>query len=297
VRDAFLGLFLYALSALAESPSGLIRYILGTWFFGLFSLGHVIVGVFSIAQLFGLFLALFPLPWSLAAFVFPSGGGPLIRSEKGVVYERWWLGLGSTVNEKAQIRTALNQLTQHGVKCPRKWYVTNKETSQPSNVLGTTLYVSRLSTRYPLTPILAHELGHFNSLDSRLSMARRRLLLLNPLELASLLEGILWFLPATLNLIITLIIGLFLIVFWAVFVGGIGFVLTSGLWSNYLKQRDIAADRYAAKLGQVSALITVLESIIRDEYMPSSPEESGSRGKEAARKHLAGWIDRLKEYK
>ncbi|MFL5628674.1 MAG: protein kinase domain-containing protein [Ktedonobacteraceae bacterium] len=289
VRDAFLGLFLYALSALAESPSGLIRYILGTWFFGLFSLGHMIVGVFSIAQLFGLLLAFFPLLWSFAAFVFPSGGGSLIRHEKETDSTR--------NNIQQEVEAAYNQLIRPGVKHPRKWYVNGEVALRPTNALGTTLYISQLSMKYPLTPTLAHELGHFNSLDSRLAMARRRLILLNPLALLDWVDDI----PGP--LVLEIIIGLFWIVFWIVFVGGIGFVLTSGLWSNYLKRRDFAADRYAAKLGQASALIAVLESTIRDEYTPASLElgsavsEKAEILKEGARKYLAERIDRLKAYK
>ena len=86
--------------------------------------------------------------------------------------------------------------------------------------------------------MFAHELGHLNSLNGRLTLALRRLAPVGALgdDGATLAEGIA-----------------------VLFVGGISVALLSPLLSAYWRRREFRADAYAAHLGQGPPLAAHLE--------------------------------------
>lgn len=106
-------------------------------------------------------------------------------------------------------------------------------------VVGQALYLHRALVWDPALPaVLAHELGHLNSPDGRLTLALRRLA-----PLASLGED-----RATLGEGITVL-----------FVGGISVVLLSPLFAAFWRRREFRADAYAARLGQGADFAAYLE--------------------------------------
>ena len=96
-------------------------------------------------------------------------------------------------------------------------------------VVGQALYLHRALVWDPALPaVIAHELGHLNSLDGRMALAARRLSLFARL-------------PAGLLL------------------GGLSFVVLGRLWDVWMRRTEFAADAYAAQLGQGAQLAAHLE--------------------------------------
>ncbi len=115
--------------------------------------------------------------------------------------------------------------------------------------------------------MLAHNLGHLNTLDGRLTIALRRLVL-PPVYIVSknaglvapgasqiggvvagaaggcLVNGIVWLISLLLSLA----------------GGGFGVMLLSPLWTPYWRLRDYEADQFAARLGQGANLIEYLKN-------------------------------------
>jgi Zn-dependent protease with chaperone function len=148
------------------------------------------------------------------------------------------------------------------VRRPRRVFVIDAPTIN-AHVVGTTVYVERgLITAPDLPAVLAHELGHLNSLDGRLTHATRRLMFPGTL--------LLWRLGIT-NAALSMsyhplgqlsgcsCIGLYLALIIG-FLGGVGtWLLLGPLWTRYWRQREFVADAYAARLGQARSLIESLE--------------------------------------
>ncbi len=112
------------------------------------------------------------------------------------------------------------------VPAPRTVLVIDHPTPQ-AFVVGSALYLHRGVVWDPALPgVLAHELGHLNALDARLTLAARRLAPVEPL---------------------------------ALLLGGLSLALLAPLWAVWERHREFAADAYAAHLGQAHTLAAFLE--------------------------------------
>jgi Zn-dependent protease with chaperone function len=165
-----------------------------------------------------------PLALSLATLILPLGG--------------WWCEQqagGRTPSEREQLiyQDAIDQLRQANPRLrePRRWFVLDQE-SENAAAYADTLMVSRglLDSGY-LEAVLAHELGHLNTSDSRLSAALCRITTPPRDDIRR---------------------GLKTLCFLAT--GAIGMWPLRAAWGAYWRSREHHADNYAAQLGQAHAL-------------------------------------------
>ncbi len=215
-------------------------------------------------------LALIPTGWAILALITPFGGG-------------WWWGqtLGGrdpSERERTAYRDALDLLLHHTtqpVRLPSIWFVI--DSPQPdAAVCGNTLMLSRglLESDY-LPAVLAHELGHLNSSDGKLTAALNRLLV-NPLPKTREKEA-----PRRGLLVVgadkaLLTITAFGAVLWlsrqaiGLAKGGLGLRITAPSWGSYWREREYIADEYAAGLGQAEELADFLDihALIHDHPVP-----------------------------
>jgi Zn-dependent protease with chaperone function len=215
-------------------------------------------------------LALIPTGWSILALITPFGGG-------------WWWGqnLGGrdpSEREHAAYHDAIQLLGHHvtqRVRLPSFWFVL--DTPQPdAAVCGDTLMLSRglLESEY-LPAVLAHELGHLNSSDGKLTAAINRLII-NPLPKTrekDTNKGGAVVLGSDRVLLTVTLFGAFL---WLIrkttgfAQGGLGLRITAPFWGSYWREREYTADQYAAQLGQAEELADFLEihALIHDHPVP-----------------------------
>jgi hypothetical protein len=115
-----------------------------------------------------LLIAFAPLAISIATLVLPVGG--------------WWFeqqtgGRQPSERERIAFDYAFAELTKAdpGLRPPRRWFVTDDQDPNAC-VYADTLMVTRGMLDNPFFPaVLAHELGHFNTSDGRLTAALYRL--------------------------------------------------------------------------------------------------------------------------
>jgi Zn-dependent protease with chaperone function len=200
-----------------------------------------------------------PFVFSIATFLF-GGGYYLTRFAMGA--------REPSKREREAVLAALETVsaqTPPGTIAPTKWYVIDNVTLT-AFVVGSTLYLTRelIQSRY-LAPVIAHELGHINSFDGRLTLALRRLVLA-PVHLLAQALGQ----PAPGNVVIAVPYGdmtaytqatwvWLLSFFMSVAGGGLGLLLLNPLWVWYWRGREYFADYFAAQVNQVPALIEYLE--------------------------------------
>lgn len=165
-----------------------------------------------------------PLALSLATLILPLGG--------------WWWEQsegGRTPSEREQLvyEDAIEQLRQAdpNLRVPRHWFVIDQE-SESAAAYADTVMVSRglLDSGY-LEGVLAHELGHMNSSDARVTAALCRLTT-PPRE--KVRRGL-----RTLCFVAS---------------GAIGMWPLRAPWAGYWRSREHRADQYAANLGQAGSL-------------------------------------------
>jgi Zn-dependent protease with chaperone function len=184
-------------------------------------------------------LAYGPLALSLATLLLPLGGW-------------WWQQRtgGRTPSEREWLiyADAIAQLTQQSsrLRPPRRWFVLDRPEPNAA-VYADTLMLTRglLESAY-LLPVLAHELGHLNSSDGRLTAALYRLTT-PPRERVRRPFG-------TIALIATGAAGI-----WAVRLP----------WAAYWRAREYDADRYAATLGQAQPLAMFLDGEALEYDLPT----------------------------
>ncbi len=251
------GLALYAASLVLELPGAYLRLILASL------LAAIVLGIAgapagTVAGLIVLAVALGPILWSLIAFAWP-GSGLLWRWRVG--------GRVPSVRERDTYEGALEDLRAAGedVRAPRSWFVYD-EAEPTAAVRGRALMVSRglLAAPLELEAVLAHELGHVNTLDGRLTEALGRLVLwgdpVGPgmgyadyIDLTDGRGGLVLFGAGRL-----LRAGLRLVLY--VMGGGVSLLLLRPAWASYWRGREYAADRYAAGLGAGEDLARFLEA-------------------------------------
>lgn len=169
--------------------------------------------------------------------------------------QREMQGRKPSEREQKAVQDALDLVAPEGSKVPRpsKVFVVNSP-EQNAAIVGTSLYVWQGLIRSPHLPaIVAHELGHLASFDGRLTVGTRRLVypLFGPLGRVLIRS---W---GRLGCY-----GLFIGALFVVLAGGFGLFLLQVAWRAYWRNREFAADAYAAQLGQGRPLAEFLEQFV-----------------------------------
>ena len=179
-----------------------------------------------------------PLALSVATLILPIGGW-LWQEREGA--------RSPSERERLVLEDALETLKHADPKLrpPRRWCLLDTHELNAA-VYADTLMLTRglLESGY-LEGVLAHELGHLNSSDARVTAALHRLTTPPRRRM-----------PKGLRLI-TLIA-----------TGGLPMWLTRAPWGAYWRQREHEADEYAAKLGQGASLARFLETNALDNDLP-----------------------------
>jgi Zn-dependent protease with chaperone function len=222
-----------------------------TWVFRYFAALLVLVIVNWIGgwdlpvHLIALVIGAFPLVLSLATLVLPLGG--------------WWLRQQSgarrpSEREQATFEVAFEELrgAYPYLRPPHRWFVLD-EASANAYSYANTLMVSRALLESPFFPaVLAHEMGHLNTSDARVTAAIYRIMTWprEPLGFPFRLIG-------------------FLIS------GRIGFWIMQKPWAIYWRRREHDADAYAASLGQGPALAAYLDTYALAGDLPTPFKDFG----------------------
>jgi Zn-dependent protease with chaperone function len=260
-------LALYVVTLVAEVPVIIARIVFTFAVLVLVLLikGEPLGGAQGLAE-----VALIPTGWSVLALITPFGGG------------WWWAqnmgGRDPSQRERLAYQDAVEHLqaqATQGLRLPGFWFVVD-EPLPDAAVCGNTLMLSRglLESEY-LPAVLAHELGHLDSSDGKLTAAINRLII-NPLPRTREQQ------PGQQSLVVAggdrllLTITVFGAVLWAVRLivrfaqGGLGLRFMAPGWGSYWRQREYAADEHAASLGQAEELADFLEThaLIHDHPVP-----------------------------
>lgn len=249
------GLALLLLSWLLDLPGTLMRMLL-------FIIVGTIIGLITHSGWWvtlAILLALWPTFGVLLALAFPSGH----------LLTRWQQGARDpSGRERQAVEQAFATLGEKGVAPPQHWYVVDAPTVN-AYVIGSALYIEReLIWSSFLPAVLAHELGHLNTSDGRYILATRRLVLPMFLRMA---EGFAQTGQRTFE--IEAVTGRTKpfgmtgcgFILWAgaalLMGGGLSLLLLRPLWLAYWRDREYAADAYAAGLGQAESFTEALQSL------------------------------------
>lgn len=218
---------------LAAWVRGLIAYIV-------LALIALITGWAIPSNTLALAISVAPLAVSLLALICP----PLILPIDG----RWWEissgGRPPEQDEREAFDDAIGQLQEvdPDLRAPKHWFVA-EDPSCNAAAYAKTMRVDRGLLESPYAAaVIAHELGHLNSSDGRLSSAIRLMLIT---ETPTPTIRPLWSLP-------------FRGLAW-IASGTAVLRFMDNSWEMYWRSREFAADQYAARLGQGSQLSLHLE--------------------------------------
>jgi Zn-dependent protease with chaperone function len=222
----------FAIQLFCASIRGLVAYPILWLVFTI--LGRSTAPLHTIAWL----IAYGPLILSFATLVFPVGGW-LWMQQSG----------GRTPSERERLvyEDALTALTQADptLRPPRRWFVLDEPVINGAAYADTLMVTCGLLESGYLEPVLAHELGHLNSSDARLTAALHRLTtpprrrMRFPLRTVTFLTS-----------------------------GALGAWVTRTPWAAYWRAREFAADEYAAGLGQAEALARFLDTNALENDLP-----------------------------
>lgn len=270
------GIILYIVTLALETISVLMR----------FAVVSSLVGIFTgrpTGLVIGIIAGLAPLVYSILVLAGIPSGHLLVRQSLGARQPG--------AEEQAQIERILDRVRARNLPVPRRIFTVDAD-GLNSAISGRTLYVYRdlYKSRF-LPAVIAHELGHFNSMDGRLLLAIRGLTIPGGFLIAYVLLSLLRWVAYAISMIL---IGMIYIVF-ALFrlrlgsatsalfnlsytllrmviifaVGGIGPALLGSIWSQYFLEREFAADAYAAKLGYADDLMEFFETeVLSDVEIP-----------------------------
>jgi Zn-dependent protease with chaperone function len=280
VPGAASGLALYLVTIAGEVILGApVRWLL-------FYFGAAIVGAFV------------PLGLSAEAIAWIAAAAPLGRSALGLVLPgqaRLWrrrLGARRPSEEEAMAvddALALLHSVDPSLPAPLGYFVLD-DPLPGAAVRARALILSRgLLESESLAAVLAHELGHLDSLDSRLTEALNRLPLWgDPLAPVALPRGAGAALGPEPDSRGALTWGLLR---WTLRLGGGSFArsLLSPFWAAYWRSREYAADAYAASLGQAEDLARHL----RDQEQPFDAPHCGLLRNGAEHPPVALRVERL----
>lgn len=185
--------------------------------------------------------------------------------------------------EADRLDDALRACVRDGVKPPRNIWVIDSGEVPVAFVEGSSLFVQRDSVWSPhLVGLVAHELAHLNSIDQRLTTARRWSSFPSLRSVGgSLLKArgpvILWIPLALIAAQLELM------------AGGHLPRLLDPLWRWWGRRREFAADSFAARLGHGESLAAALE-----EQLPFDSASPWMKGRTHPYAELR--IDRLRSY-
>lgn len=200
---------------------------------------HLPIHTLAIAIGFG------PLAISLLTLIYPSGG--------------WWFeqqqgGRRPSERERAVFGEAFAELRRFdpNLRPPRRWFVL-EDPEANACAYADTLMVTRGMLDSPSFPaVLAHELGHLNSSDARVTAALYRITT-PPREPVGFPFRLIAFLLS----------------------GRVGMFFLKQPWAIYWRHREKVADAYAASLGQAQALAAYLDDYALEGDLPTPFKEFG----------------------
>ena len=269
---------LYGATFMLQCLCALVRgFVIGTPLYVLLKAANIIFpGTWDALHIpldvLAILIAYGPLPWSLAALIYPVPHGWFWQQQAG--------GRPPSRREALAYDDAVDELlsSHPEVRRPKHWFVLDDPTLN-GGVLGDTLALNRgmIDSAY-LEAVIAHELGHLNSIDGRLTLALWRF---------TVLPGRFSELPRYGGVLAHLR--------WVLFMladGTMAMYATRVLWSNYFRWREYVADRYASMLGQGEEFATFLEddALIHDFPIPWPWLSDASHPPVELR------IDRLRQY-
>jgi Zn-dependent protease with chaperone function len=231
------GLVLYAVTLAGQLVAGFARAFAANIVIGI---SAWIMGWSLPVEQIAVAVGFAPVVVSLLALLVP----PLVAPVDG----RWWAistgGRPPEPDEQEAFDRAVEELREidPALRVPRHWFVA--ETSRlNASAYSSSLRIDRGTLESPFAAaVIAHELGHLNTSDGRLTSALN-LMLLVPVRTPEL--DPLWSLP-------------FRGLAWLASGEAVRW-LTANAWETYWRSREFAADAYAARLGQGPALATSLE--------------------------------------
>jgi Zn-dependent protease with chaperone function len=245
-----------AIQTLCASARGVVAYVL------LLPLHLFFSEPRSMLHLLALALAYGPLALSFLTLMLPLGGG-LWKAQSG--------GREPSRRERLLFDDALSVLKQADsrLRAPRRWFVID-EPDPNAAAYADTLMVTRglLESGY-VEAVIAHELGHLNSSDSRLTAAL--------LRLTTPPRAPLPFPLRTIGFVAS---------------GALGAWIMRVPWAAYWRAREFQADAYVARLGQAEALAAFLERYALHDDLPV-PFPWLSRGSHPPTEHR---VDRLYQH-
>jgi hypothetical protein len=186
--------------------------------------------------------------WATTALFHPLGAGRYFA--EGIGARR------ATSEEADSYRDATSSLPLDGVRRLPKWLYVLDRHELNAAVVGDVIIINRtvFDSEY-LAAVVAHELGHLNSMDIRVSCAANRLA-----SLARVTEpwrtgtteakrsgeklGCLW------GFVMLIVRG---------YSGGLQTRMMGPVWASWWRLREYAADDYAARLGQAEELARFLD--------------------------------------
>jgi Zn-dependent protease with chaperone function len=241
---------LYALTVACEIPTMLARYCAALV---VAAVALHFSGAGGSATLWAKLAACGPIVWSALALLDPRGGGWWWRQRAG--------GRLPSQREHELYENAIAALQSRvrmPLPLPASWFVLDLDTPEAA-VYGHTLMLSRgalaLNEDAQLQGLIAHELGHLQSIDTRLTVAVNRLMLkpcqppldpsptLTPVRLPG--RGLLGWTAHMLALALR---------------GGLGLRLRASAWGALWREQEYAADAWAAGVGAGEALADFLQT-------------------------------------
>jgi len=222
----------FALQMLCALARGFVVYI------GLTIVCLILGEPNRLAELLAWLIAYGPLALSFATLLLPLGGWLWMQQ-----------GGGRTPSERERLiyEDALQILTQADptLRPPRRWFVLDEPHLNAAAYADTLMLSRGLLESGQLEAVLAHELGHLNSADARLTAALHRMTTPPRRRLHVPLR--------TLGFIAS---------------GALGMWITRTAWAAYWRAREFQADQYAAGLGQAGALARFLETNALENDLP-----------------------------
>jgi hypothetical protein len=255
---------LYLLTVAIELPVIVVRVLLVA-FVGII-VGAVGGPALSSNVLF--LVAVAPTLWSMLALITPAGSGWWWRQHTG--------GREPSQREQLAYQDAVGHLQAYSpdrpLPLPSSWFVVDE--SQPdAGVCGDSLLLSRGLLEIDVAEVIGHELNHLGSMDGRLTLALNRLVIhqaprppkdpQDPNTEGSGVVDVVGNVHVTTKTI-NVLAGLIIFSWTARKIlqfarGGLGLRITAPLWGAYWREREYAADAYAASLGQADELADFLQ--------------------------------------
>jgi Zn-dependent protease with chaperone function len=227
---------LYAVTFALEAFCGLMR---GAVAYPVIWLALTILGQSTaIVNPLTLVVAYAPLLISFATLMVPAGSW-LWMQQTG--------GRAPSERERLIYEDALAILSraEPTLRPPRHWFVLDRPDLNAAAYADTLMLTRGLLESHYLEPVLAHELGHLNSSDARLTAALHRMTTPPRQQLRFPLR--------TIGFVIS---------------GAAGVWLTRTPWAAYWRSREFQADEYTAHLGQAEALARFLDTNALENDLP-----------------------------